>query len=678
VTDRTRGRLAWTIAIGSIALLFPTALFSLHYSAESDRLLLVTVMLATVAFGVVGAIIASRTGNAVGWALLAVIATLAVSLSTQAYATYSIVEAAKRLPLTTFIAWVDTMTFFLALALIVAIPLLFPTGTPRWRWVWRLYVASTVALICGFAVLPQEMSLLTGDVQGPDNPFAIDAIAGPVGVITGIAGLAILVCAALSIISLVAQYRGSRGDERQQIRWLAYVGVAAAIAFLANVVVGASYGSDPAPGLPLALSEAAFIAFLWIVVFGIPAACGVAILKYRLYDLDIVVRKAVVFTTVAITLTVLYLAVLALATVGNAPRIVVGLLLLVVTFRPVLRGARSLADRVAYGKRASAYEILTDFSGRVGETYATEDVLPRMARILAEGTGASAARVFLRLGPELRPVAVWPPEATTGDDEHVVPVMHQGEELGALGVTMPANDTWDASRERLAGDLAAQAGLVLRNVKLIEELRASRQRLVAAQDEERRKIERNLHDGVQQQLVAMNVQLGLLARVAEGDPAKAIDMATMLQTRATEALDDLRDLARGIYPPLLADKGLTAALEAQARKAAVPTTVTSRQIARYPQDVESAVYFCALEALNNIAKYANASGVAVTLAQTNGHLTFSVTDDGVGFDAEVQSYGTGMQGMADRLDAIGGALTVTSQPGAGTTVTGSIPIREAS
>jgi signal transduction histidine kinase len=308
---------------------------------------------------------------------------------------------------------------------------------------------------------------------------------------------------------------------------------------------------------------------------------------------------------------------------------------------------------------------LSTFSGRIGEAYATEDVLPRMARILASGTGAATARVLLLVGGDLRPLATWPEGTTPGSEEHTVPVLHQGEDLGALAVTMPPNDPLDPSRERLIADLAAQAGLVLRNVRLIEELRASRQRLVAAQDEERRKIERNLHDGVQQQIVAMNVQLGLLARVAETDPATAVDMAATLQTRATEALDDLRDLARGIYPPLLADRGLVAALEAQARKAAVPTSVAGGTLGRYPQEVESAVYFCTLEALNNVAKYAEASEAVIELAHDDGHLRFVVRDDGVGFD---------ISGMADRLDAIGGSFAIISNPGEGTTIAGVVPV----
>jgi signal transduction histidine kinase len=150
-------------------------------------------------------------------------------------------------------------------------------------------------------------------------------------------------------------------------------------------------------------------------------------------------------------------------------------------------------------------------------------------------------------------------------------------------------------------------------------------------------------------------------------------MLSDLQTDTQGALEDLRDLARGIYPPLLADRGLPTALEAQARKSPVPVTVEADGVARYPQGVESAVYFCALEALNNVAKYAGASRVEIRLAQTDGYLTFSVTDDGRGFDPAASGAGTGLQGMADRLEAVGGSLELTSAPGAGTTVTGSVP-----
>ena len=160
----------------------------------------------------------------------------------------------------------------------------------------------------------------------------------------------------------------------------------------------------------------------------------------------------------------------------------------------------------------------------------------------------------------------------------------------------------------------------------------------------------------------------------ERDTARAGTMLDRLGVVTTQALEDLRDLARGIYPPLLADRGLPAALEAQARKAALPVAVECEGIGRYGQDVEAAVYFCTLEALNHIAKYAHASRASVSLGQTDGSLSFTVTDDGAGFDRDVTTYGTGLQGMADRLEAVGGSLRVESAPGAGTTVIGTVPV----
>jgi signal transduction histidine kinase len=223
-------------------------------------------------------------------------------------------------------------------------------------------------------------------------------------------------------------------------------------------------------------------------------------------------------------------------------------------------------------------------------------------------------------------------------------------------------------------DLSAQAGIVLRNVRLIEELRASRQRLVAAQDGERRRLERNIHDGAQQQLVALGVKLRLADTLVDRDPAKARDLMGQLQAETQVAIDDLRDLARGIYPPLLADRGLEAALEAQGRKSPTPVVIATDGIGRYPQDVEAVVYFSCLEALQNVAKYAAASGATIELARGDGSLEFAVRDDGRGFDAAAVSYGTGLQGIADRLDAIGGTLTVESEPGRGTTIRGAVPV----
>jgi signal transduction histidine kinase len=255
-------------------------------------------------------------------------------------------------------------------------------------------------------------------------------------------------------------------------------------------------------------------------------------------------------------------------------------------------------------------------------------------------------------------------------------VRHREETLGELSVRMPANDPMDPAKERLIRDLAGQAGLVLRNAALIEDLKASRQRLVAAQNEERRRIERNIHDGAQQQLVALAVKLKLADSLVGKDEARAHAMLSDLQAETNQALEDLRDLARGIYPPLLADKGLPAALAAQARKVPIPTRVATDGVGRLEPEVEATIYFCTLEALQNVTKYAQASTVDVSLREDNGVVEFTVADDGRGFDPGVTNLGTGLQGMVDRVEAIGGTIEIESATGAGTIVRGRIPAME--
>jgi signal transduction histidine kinase len=310
-----------------------------------------------------------------------------------------------------------------------------------------------------------------------------------------------------------------------------------------------------------------------------------------------------------------------------------------------------------------------------------------MARVLGEGVGAERAEVRLVAGDEMRTVAVWPvaaPRARDRTDDVVAEVRHQGELLGALAVTMPANDPIDPPRRQLVQDLAAGAGLVLRNERLAEQLRArladlqaAQKRLVATQDDERRKLERNIHDGAQQQLVALQVRQRLAEQLVDRQPEKAKELVGQLQADTTTALADLRDLARGIYPPLLADEGLVAALEAQARRVPVPVRVEAAGVGRYPQEIEAAVYFSTLEALQNTAKYADAGSATVALAEVDGSLTFSITDDGAGFDPDVVGRGTGLQGIEDRLGALDGLVTVTSSPGEGTVVAGSVELDRA-
>jgi signal transduction histidine kinase len=246
-----------------------------------------------------------------------------------------------------------------------------------------------------------------------------------------------------------------------------------------------------------------------------------------------------------------------------------------------------------------------------------------------------------------------------------------------------------AEDERLLTELARQAGLALHNLRLdsalqasldevrrqAAELQASRLRIVATADGERRRIERNLHDGAQQHLVALSVKLRLARQFADRDLDKAKAMIEQLSDDLAVAIDELRSLAHGIYPPLLMDRGLADALDAAARRSALPTEVRSGEIGRYAQEIEAAVYFCCLEALQNAGKHAgDGATCVVSLREDEGALFFEVRDDGAGFDLGAHGSGHGFVNMGDRVGAIGGSVNVESAPGAGTRIYGMVPV----
>ncbi|HEV8057291.1 MAG TPA: histidine kinase, partial [Actinomycetota bacterium] len=612
-------------------------------------------------------------------------ATTGASFAASELATYLASVGITDGPAVVAAALVSTVGWLLgSFPVLLFLPLLFPDGhLPSRRWVpFAWLCVACLSLLAVALVLGQETLTGSTDDVVVANPFFVQSLAR-FQIPDAVIGLSLVGLLLGSVASLLIRFRGSTGVERQQIKW-----VALALGFLVTSfflsTIASAVGLD-ANLVDTVVSGIAFIA--------LPVSVAIAVLQYHLYDLDVVVKKALVAGALVLLVIAAYAAVVGLlgvVTSGNesAGTVFIVALVLGLAFRPVMRFARRIADRVVYGRRATPYEVLTEFSERVGESYATEDVLGRMAQILGQATGAGSARVWLRLGTEFQPTASWPTDAEPADvavvadevlptieGETVVEVRDGGELLGALSVAMPPSDPMNPSKERLVHDLASQAGLVLRNVRLVEELRASQRRLVTAQDHERRRLERNIHDGAQQQMVALSVKTRLARDLTARDPGKAAEMLTQMDAEIKTALDDLRDLARGIYPPLLVDEGLGAALNAQARRSTVPTTIRAEGLGRYAPEVEAAIYFSCLEALQNVAKYAEASSATVILAQSNGHLTFEVVDDGHGFDPASHANGTGLQGIADRLGALHGDLTVRSEPGAGTRVRGRIDVR---
>ena len=344
------------------------------------------------------------------------------------------------------------------------------------------------------------------------------------------------------------------------------------------------------------------------------------------------------------------------------------------------------ARRVVAGERELPYDVLSRFSASVTQSQ-DEEVPATMARVLAEGTGAAWAQVWLLVGDSPVLAATWPEGAADGSDAaggtHQTPdgqrtllVRLAGETLGALRLQERPHQPLTPVERRLFDGLATQAGHVLQGARLraelaarveelsvrSEELRASRGRIVEAQDAERRRLERDIHDGAQQHLVALAVNLRLAQSLSETSPEAA---ATVIadQIDATDlAIETLVDLSRGIYPGAVSEHGIGPALRTATEATTTPVEVVDETQERFDPEVELAIYFCCLEAVQNALKHAGASNVRVTLRHHLGALAAVVEDDGRGFDPAEALDGSGLTNMRDRLDAVGGTLTIETSP----------------
>jgi len=671
------GLVALGVVLVAIGLVWPI-LSPLPADSAASAAGVVTVILGLLVFGVVGTLIVGRfPGNLVGWAFCGLSLTFPLSLVIYLYAYTGLIVDPGSLPGADLMQKLSELLWLVSLPLTtVVVFLLFPDGrvqTAGERLVLRLAGVATALAATGLLITPR----LYGEFERFDNPLGVEP-SWVSGALFTFGFLAILAAIVASFVVLIRRFRRSRGDERQQMKWFV-----TAAALLFAIELPFNIVETDSEVVPLIAN---------IALLTVPVSVGVAILKYRLYEIDVVIRKSVVYAILVglilgVWLLVVWLgqSVLVEPLSDHDELLVLGGVVLGVLFLPLRRLATRIADRLVFRGRATPYEVLRSFADRVGGTYSSEDVLPRMARVLAEGTGADRARIWLRVREEFRLGAAWPEQldpirvrldgggVPSGIDDYASEVRHQGELLGAMSVSMPANDPMTPARQELVGGLAAQGGLVLRNVRLIEDLRESRRRIVTAQDERARALERNIHDGAQQQLVALAVKQRLAASMIESDE-HVREILEQLQQETIEALENLRDLARGIYPPLLGDKGLEAALMAQARKSPVPIEVHASGIGRSTRDVEAAIYFCVLEAVQNVAKYAKARRAEVRLFASDDALTFVVEDDGIGFDPAITS-GSGLSNMRDRLEALGGELDVRSSVGRGTTVTGTVPTR---
>jgi signal transduction histidine kinase len=682
--------LATALLVLAVAALAAGAGFGIAAGAAAAAVQFVPVL---IAFAAVGWFIARhRPRNPIGWLFLVEALAFAVAVATSSYARYA-ASAESQLPGVAWLAWLGAIPgelfFLFALVLLV-----FPDGrlpSPRWRPVAWVIVAAevvivTIAMLSGAALRSQGST-----VRSPVNLIP----AGPAFSILQFVQTVLIPVSVVAAAGCVSRYRRSSAEVRHQIRWFAFAGLLTAASML---VFGVAV-NNPLIG---------FAALGPLV----PIATGIAITKYRLYDIDIVLRRTIVYAAMAAFITAVYVAIVVgigalssgrLAPSGTQPSLalsVVATAVVGVAFQPVRERVQRLASRLVYGHRATPYQALSEFAGRMSESYAYDEVLPRMARILAEGTGADRADVWQAAGSLLRAGASWPSQADArepvplpadglpaiGGATRVLLVRHDGETLGALSVSKRAGEALTPTEDKLLSDLAAQAGLILRNVGLtdelmarVTELHASRLRIALAQDSERRRIQRDLRAGTQQQLADISAKLAVAESIAGQDEVQEREVLGQLRTQTRKAMETLRELAHGINPPVLAQSGLAAAVGSLASRSVPPPQLIASSVGRYPEEVETAVYFCCAEALQNAARQAPGSTVRLDLAEADGVLSFSAACDGPALDNLAVVGGSSLQNMTDRIAALGGTLEMNLWPGGtGATITCRIDVHSVS
>ncbi len=415
------------------------------------------------------------------------------------------------------------------------------------------------------------------------------------------------------------------------------------------------------------------------VLLMLPVSIVLGVLRYRLFDIDLVVRRSVVYGVLTLGIAAVYIGLaaapgLALGSQVPVELAVVLTILAAVAFQPLRRRVERLADRWVFGAKVNRYQLLTAFGASLEQTVELRELLPRLADTVRRGLTASWVRVSL---PGAGAVSGEP----AGDAELTVALRRRGESVGQIECGPKPGGYEPGDRELLA-TLAGQAATAIANVALnaqlaerLDELDQSRARIVAAQDTERRRIERNIHDGAQQQVVALLTKLRLARNQLGRGERSSDEVLDELHADARELLVDLRELAHGIHPPVLSDRGLVAAVEARADRLPLNVSVQAQPALRerrLDSEVEGAAYFVVCEALTNVVKHAHATAAQVALAANNGHLEVTVSDDGVGLPA-TNGTGTGLVNLRDRVEALGGRLTVTDAAGGGARVHAELP-----
>jgi signal transduction histidine kinase len=619
-------------------------------------------LLGALAYATVGRVILVRLdGHRIGW-LFSVIGLLyALNGVAYAYAEHAIYAGGLPLGIAAAKVWGALEI----VAPLLAVPLLLlPDGrlpSPRWRPAMAMVLAALV-------LLPVSRLLMPGPLE---NPFAV--VENPWGV--GSRGLFRTLDMAgwtftwlgilLGVAAVVVRLRRSHGAERQQLKWV--LAVTAAVGVVTALVM-ATWFIWPEGHLQLRM------AVIGIAFAAIPVAAGMAILRYRLYDIDIVINRAVVYGALTVLLAATYaVTTLVLGTLlgsGSAPATAAATLAVAVAFRPL---RARLQDRVDRRLGRARYDALQRIAAFLEDVRAGSAAPEEVESVLREVLDDPRLELRLLLPESARHVDVRgaPADPEPGDGRAWTPISRAGTRIGDV-----LHDPAAQERPDLLPRVLDAASLAIEIVRLRAELRrqldevaASRRRIVAAGDEQRRRIERDLHDGAQQRLVSIGLALRHAQHELGDDASPAHATLDAAMDEIALAIRELRELARGLRPSQL-ECGLAPALEDLASRAPLPVAVDATP-ERFAAGIEAAAYFLACEGLTNAAKHARATSASLSARRRNGTLVVCVSDDGVGGAAPGE--GSGLRGLADRIGAHGGVLRIESEPGSGTRITAELP-----
>ncbi len=628
---------------------------------------------------VMGALLATRRpAHPIGWLFLASALGLAVSAFAHGYADYGVDAHPGAFPGVGFVSWWG-WTGWVAFALLAMyVPLLFPDGrlpSRRWKPVAVIGAAAVVAQTLVLALRPGSHV----DFPGLANPFGVPALDGVLDGIEALAKTVVPLVLVAGLASLVVRYR--RGDPtlRRQLQWLGFAaGALVAVDVVADLALGGGLDNHPAfcTWGTTATKPIYGTVVPPLLYTGLPVAVAVAVLRHRLYDIDRLIRRSAVYAALWGAIAVTYLVVawaLGVAVTGRLP-VAAGVLatvVITVVAQPVRRRLEHVADRWVFGHRPSGYELASELGADVAGAGGLDDVARSLARIVQRGLALEWARVALELTDgrdSVKAEAVSGAMAADAEPDLSVPVMHLDRRMGTIECG-PALDRRPASERQALLDLLAY------EAALAAELAASRARIVSAQEAERRRVERDIHDGAQQELVAMIAKLRIARELAGRDQEAALATLEELQRDAQSALRGIRELAQGIHPSVLGDQGLVAAIEDRTARLPLQVSVIAEpatRASRFPNPIEGAAFFVVSEALANVLKHAGATRATVGISRQNGTLIVEVGDDGCGFDPG-QPRGDGLTRLADRVAALGGRLSVRSSPGSGAVVTAVLP-----